>query len=53
MPQGEVLVIPLTKNIGFQNVVHIVTHLSEADPDLGRKVFQTELVTLIQKIYIS
>ena len=50
MPQGELLIIPLTKNIGYQNVTHIVAHFEEADPDLGRKGFQPELADLAQHI---
>lgn len=26
MPQGDLLIIPLTKNIGFQNVTHAIVH---------------------------
>lgn len=43
MPQGDSLMIPLTKNIGFQNVTHAIVHFKHADPDLGRKGFQPEL----------
>jgi len=50
MPQGELLVIPLTKNIGYQNVTHVVVHFEEADPDLGRKGFQPELEDLAKHI---
>jgi hypothetical protein len=50
MPQGELLMIPLTKNIGYQNVTHVVVHFDSAEPDLGRKGFQPELGNLAQKI---
>ncbi len=50
MPQGELLIIPLTKNIGYQNVTHIVVHFDKAEPDLGRKGFQPELELLAQHI---
>ncbi|RZN14034.1 MAG: ATP-binding protein [Methanosarcinales archaeon] len=53
MPQGDLLMIPLTKNTGFQNVTHSVIHFDEADPDLGRKGFQPELRDLSQKIAAS
>jgi len=43
MPQGDLLVIPLTSNIGYQNQSHVVIHFQKADPDLGRKGFQPEL----------
>jgi len=33
MPQGQLLIIPLTKNIGYQNVTHVIVHFEEADPD--------------------
>jgi hypothetical protein len=50
MPQGELLIIPLTKNVWYQNVTHIVAHFEEAEPDLGRKGFQPELQLLAQHI---
>ncbi len=50
MPQGELLIIPLTRNIGYQNVTHVVVHFNQADPDLGRKGFQPELELLAQHI---
>ena len=50
MPQGELIAIPLTKNIGYQNVTHVVVHFNSADPDLGRKGFQPELEDLAKKI---
>lgn len=50
MPQGELLIIPLTKNVWYQNVTHIVVHFEKADPDLGRKGFQPELQQLAQHL---
>jgi len=50
MPQGDLQIIPLTKNVGLQNTTHVVIHFSSADPDLGRKGFQPELLQLAQKI---
>lgn len=50
MPQGELITIPLTSNIGYQNQTHVVAHLSNADPDLGRKGFQPELQKLSERI---
>jgi hypothetical protein len=44
MPQGEVIQIPLTKNIGVQNQVHIYIHFEDCSADLGRKGFQSEIV---------
>jgi hypothetical protein len=46
MPQGELITIPLTSNIGYQNQTHILVHFTNADPDLGRKGFQPELKEL-------
>lgn len=43
MTQGEYITIPLTSNIGYQKQCHIVIHLTNADPDLGRKGFQPEI----------
>lgn len=43
MLQGDLLTIPLTSTIGYQNQTHVVVHLENADPDLGRKGFQPEL----------
>ena len=43
MTQGDLIAIPLTSNIGYQNQAHIIVHFLNADPDLGRKGFQPEL----------
>lgn len=53
MPQGMTLTIPMTNNIGFQNLAHIVIHFDNAEPDLGRKGFQPEYVQLAEKIAVS
>jgi hypothetical protein len=53
MPQGELLIIPLTRNIGYQNVAHVVVHFDKADPDLGRKGFQPELKGLAEQLGIA
>jgi len=37
MPQGDLITIPLTSNIGYQNQSHVIVHFKNADPDLGRK----------------
>ncbi|MGZ2424039.1 hypothetical protein [Rhizobium laguerreae] len=50
MAQGELITIPLSKNIGHQNQTHVVVHFSGAEPDLGRKGFQPELRVLSEKI---
>ena len=48
MPQGEVSQIPLTRNIGRQNQIHVVVHLDDCRADLGRKGFQKELIEFSQ-----
>lgn len=53
MPQGELITIPLTSNIGYQKQAHIVVHLSNADPDLGRKGFQPELQKLSERLSVT
>lgn len=53
MPQGVPLTIPMTNNIGFQNLAHILVHLDNAEPDLGRKGFQPEVVRVAEKLSVS
>lgn len=53
MIQGELISIPLTSNIGYQNQCHIVVHFKDADPDLGRKGFQPELKEVAEKISVA
>ncbi len=48
MPQGPTLSIPLTANIGFQQITHVIVHFSNAEPDLGRKGFQPEHTDLAE-----
>ena len=50
MPQGDLILIPLNRNIGYQHTTHIVIHLDQADPDLGRKSFQPEIEQLAKDI---
>lgn len=50
MPQGELLVIPLKRYIGYQRNAHVVVHFKDGNPDLGRKVFQPELRSLAEEI---
>ena len=52
MVQGEPLVIPLTSTIGYQANAHIIVHMSDGNPDMGRKVFQPELKRLGEKLAI-
>jgi hypothetical protein len=53
MTQGDLIAIPLTSNIGYQNQAHIVVLFSNADPDLGRKGFQPELKELGEIISVG
>ncbi|MGZ7210248.1 MAG: hypothetical protein ACXVHV_10240, partial [Methanobacterium sp.] len=53
MIQGELIAIPLTSNIGYQNQCHILVHFKDADPDLGRKGFQPELKDVAEKISVA
>ncbi|WP_028612290.1 hypothetical protein [Paenibacillus harenae] len=50
MPQGELIQIPLNKNIGRQNQVHMVFHFDNCSADLGRKGFQSEIVEFTKEI---
>jgi hypothetical protein len=53
MVQGDLLAIPLTENIGYQNQCHVIVHFTNADPDLGRKGFQPELKELAEDIAVG
>jgi hypothetical protein len=50
MPQGAPITIPLTQNIGYQNITHVVVHFDNAEPDLGRKGFQPENTKLAERL---
>ena len=43
MPQGETILIPLSRNIGRQNQLHFLIHFDNYSPDMGRKGFHREL----------
>jgi hypothetical protein len=53
MPQGSPITIPLTNNIYFQNITHVIVHFRNAEPDLGRKGFQPEQTELAEKLSVS
>jgi len=53
MPQGLPLTIPMTNNIGFQNLAHVIVHFDNAEPDLGRKGFQPNQVRVAEKLSVS
>ena len=46
MPQGELIQIPLTKNIGRQKQANILIHFDNCSADLGRKGFKNEITEL-------
>lgn len=46
MPQGEIIQIPLNKNIGRQNQLHCVFHFDNCSADLGRKGFNSEITDI-------
>ena len=50
MPQGELIQIPLTKNIGRQKQANIVVHFENCSADLGRKGFKKEVTELGKEI---
>ena len=50
MPQGELTVIPLTSTIGYQANTHVIIHLTDGNPDMGRKVFQPEIKSLSDEL---
>ena len=53
MPQGPLLRIPMTSNIGLQNQAQVLIHLQNAEPDLGRKGFQPDVVRIAEKLSVS
>lgn len=53
MPQGQPITIPMTNNIGFQNLAHVLVHFENAEPDLGRKGFQPDVVRVAEKLSVS
>lgn len=50
MPQGEVIQVPLNRNIGRQNQISVAIHYHNCTPDMGRKGFQKEVVELSKLI---
>lgn len=50
MPQGETMLVPLTRNIGRQHQVHFLIHFDNYTPDLGRKGFHRELTDFSKSI---
>lgn len=50
MPQGELIQIPLTKNIGRQKQANVLIHFENCSADLGRKGFKKEITDLGKEI---
>lgn len=50
MPQGELIQIPLTKNIGRQKQANILIHFDNCSADLGRKGFKKEITDLAKEV---
>ena len=53
MPQGSLITIPMTSNIGLQHQAHVLIHLKNAEPDLGRKGFQPDVVRIAERLSVS
>lgn len=60
MPQGRQITIPFPNNVGLQKLAHVIVHFDseyykngDADPDLGRKGFQPELVEVAEKLSMA
>ncbi len=53
MPQGELLVIPLKRFIGYQQNTHVIVHFTQGLPDLGRKTFQPELREIAELLAVG
>ena len=50
MPQGEMIQIPLRRNVGRQNQIMVLLHFDNCVPDLGRKGFQSEITEIAKVI---
>jgi Histidine kinase-, DNA gyrase B-, and HSP90-like ATPase len=52
MVQGDLVPIPLTHAAGYQHFAHVVVHLKDGNPDMGRKTFQPELKELAEGLAV-
>ncbi len=50
MPQGDTILVPLSRNIGRQHQVHFLIHFENYTPDLGRKGFHRELTDFAKSV---
>jgi hypothetical protein len=50
MPQGDTILVPLTRNIGRQHQLHFLIHFNDYTPDLGRKGFHRELTDFAKSV---
>ena len=53
MPQGDLITIPLTSNIGYQKTSLVIIELKHVKPDYGRKAFQPDIVDLANELSAS
>ena len=53
MPQGNLIIIPLTKTIGYQKTSHVIFELKNTKPDYGRKGFQPDIEDLAKELSVS
>ncbi len=53
MTQGELITIPLTRAVWYQNQTHVIVHFEQGEPDLGRKTFQQDKTDLALKLAIN
>lgn len=53
MPQGEIIQVPLNRNIGRQNQIHVVIHFDNCSADMGRKGFQNQIVEFSKRVSAS
>ena len=53
MTQGDVITIPLTRAVWYQNQAHVIVHFEQGQPDLGRKTFQPDKTELAIKLSIN
>lgn len=53
MIQGINQDIPLTRYTGYEAQTHVIVYFKDAEPDLGRKGFQPELVDIAQRIAVN
>jgi hypothetical protein len=53
MVQGSTITIPLTSTTGFQHTAHVIVHMENSEPDLGRKGFQPDQTRLAEQLAVA